>query len=85
MGANVYTILPATEPSNDYIVTGAHYDSPEDSPGANDNATGCALAQKDRQPRNRGFLLFGKYYFVGIKCFGRAFDVLTVNDTLSVS
>jgi hypothetical protein len=43
-GNNLFAILPATEPSEEYIIIGAHYDSVEESPGAMDNATGCALA-----------------------------------------
>ena len=43
-GKNLFAILPATEPSEEYIIIGAHYDSVEESPGAMDNATGCALA-----------------------------------------
>lgn len=42
-GTNLFAILPATEPSEEYIIIGAHYDSVEESPGAMDNATGCAL------------------------------------------
>ncbi|CAN5339882.1 hypothetical protein BH10BAC4_BH10BAC4_18070 [soil metagenome] len=43
-GTNLFAILPATESSDEYIVIGAHYDTVEESPGAMDNATGCALA-----------------------------------------
>jgi hypothetical protein len=43
MGTNLYVIIPSTVPSNEYIVIGAHYDTVEESPGASDNATGCAL------------------------------------------
>lgn len=42
-GANVYALLPATTPSDTYVVVGAHFDSSDGSPGANDDATGCAL------------------------------------------
>jgi hypothetical protein len=42
-GANVYAILPATVPSDAFVVVGAHFDSSGRSPGANDDATGCAL------------------------------------------
>ena len=42
-GTNIYSIIPATNTSDEYIVIGAHFDSVENSPGANDNATGCAL------------------------------------------
>ena len=39
---NVEAILRGSEPSMPAIVIGAHYDSVEGSPGANDNATGVA-------------------------------------------
>ena len=42
-GTNLYARLPATQASNEYIVLGAHYDTVKESPGASDNATGCAL------------------------------------------
>ena len=43
-GTNLYTVLPATIESNDYILLGAHYDSGlENGAGAIDNATGVAL------------------------------------------
>lgn len=43
-GTNVYGILPATQPTNDYIVLGAHYDTGRPgAPGAVDNATGMTL------------------------------------------
>ena len=42
-GENVYALLPATVASEEYLVLGAHFDSARLSPGANDNATGCAL------------------------------------------
>ena len=42
-GENVYALLPASVPSDDYVVVGAHFDSSGRSPGANDDATGCAL------------------------------------------
>lgn len=41
-GENVYALLPATTQSGEYIVLGAHFDSARRSPGASDNATGCA-------------------------------------------
>lgn len=43
IGANVYTILPATTQTDEYMVLGAHYDSEVDCPGAIDNASGSAL------------------------------------------
>lgn len=42
-GENVFALLPATNPSEDYVVLGAHFDTTGRSPGANDNATGCAV------------------------------------------
>ncbi len=42
-GSNVYTMLPATVQSDEYVILGAHYDSEIDCPGAIDNATGSAL------------------------------------------
>lgn len=42
-GTNIYAVIPATIPSEEYIVIGAHYDAVQYSLGANDNATGCAL------------------------------------------
>lgn len=42
-GTNIYAIIPATIPSKEYIIIGAHYDAVPYSLGANDNATGCAL------------------------------------------
>lgn len=44
MGTNVYTVIPSTTGSNEYVLLGAHYDSEPGSPGANDNATGVSLA-----------------------------------------
>ena len=41
-GENVYALLPSTTPSGEYIVLGAHFDTNSRSPGASDNATGCA-------------------------------------------
>lgn len=43
IGTNLYAIIPSTVPSKEYIILGAHYDTVEESPGASDNATGCAL------------------------------------------
>lgn len=42
-GANVYTILPSTKKSDEYIVLGAHFDTERGCPGAIDNATGIAI------------------------------------------
>ena len=42
-GKNIYTIISSTAKSDEYIIVGAHFDSVQNCPGANDNATGCAL------------------------------------------
>lgn len=42
-GANVVTTIEATEPTNEYIVLGAHFDTERNCPGAIDNGTGVAL------------------------------------------
>jgi Zn-dependent M28 family amino/carboxypeptidase len=42
-GANVYATIPSTTGSDKQIVVGAHFDTVVGSPGANDNATGCAV------------------------------------------
>jgi len=42
-GVNLYTIIPATSESNEYVLLGAHFDTVKESPGASDNASGCAL------------------------------------------
>lgn len=42
-GQNVYSVLPATIESEEYVLLGAHYDSERNCPGAIDNATGVAL------------------------------------------
>ena len=44
---------PATHPAMPTLVLGAHYDSPDDSPGANDNGSGvAALIEMARSLRN---------------------------------
>jgi len=43
-GQNIVSHIPATSSSDQYIVIGAHYDSVSNSPGANDNASGVAVA-----------------------------------------
>jgi Zn-dependent M28 family amino/carboxypeptidase len=43
-GNNVVGTIFATSQTDRWIVIGAHYDSVKDCPGANDNATGVALA-----------------------------------------
>ncbi len=43
-GCNIYGVLPASQPSSEYVVLGAHYDTGKwNAPGAIDNATGIAL------------------------------------------
>lgn len=80
-GTNVYTIIPATVPSEEYIVIGAHYDAVQNSPGANDNASGCALVYgiskqiSSLETRNKNILIafFDQEEFglVGSKAFAR--------------
>jgi hypothetical protein len=41
-GTNLTAVLPATEASDRWVVLGAHYDTVQGSPGAEDNATGVA-------------------------------------------
>ena len=63
IGTNVYTIVPSTTGSKEYVVLGAHYDSEPGSPGANDNATGVSLAYelavkiKQLKHRERNFII----------------------------
>jgi hypothetical protein len=42
-GVNLYAIIPSTVTSSQYVIIGAHYDTFKSTPGADDNATGCAL------------------------------------------
>ncbi len=42
-GANIHTTLYSTKKSDEYVILGAHFDSVENCPGANDNATGVAM------------------------------------------
>ncbi len=39
-GVNLTAVLPATVPSSRWVVVGAHYDSVDTTPGADDNASG---------------------------------------------
>lgn len=54
---NIEVEIPGTEPEKGVVLAGAHYDSVEGSPGANDNATGVgallelARLLKGRAPR----------------------------------
>lgn len=65
-GQNLYAVLKATVPPEEYIVLGAHYDTVSHCPGANDNATGVALVTavaaelSKTTPRSRNliFVLF---------------------------
>ena len=64
-GENVYVILKASVSTDEYIILGAHYDSPGNA-GANDNASGVAVvmaaAKQLKQTMNRSkniiFVLF---------------------------
>ncbi len=65
-GESVYALLPSTTGSDEFIVVGAHFDTVDRSPGASDNATGCATVLgvarglSSLQVRGRGvfFVLF---------------------------
>ncbi len=52
-GINVYSIIPATQPSNEYVVFGAHYDTERGSPGAIDNGTGISVCLRLAERLNR--------------------------------
>jgi hypothetical protein len=60
-GTNIWTILPATISSNEYVVLGAHFDSVGNA-GANDNASGVAAVMavanklKDVSYRNKNVI-----------------------------
>ncbi len=62
-GVNIYTEIPATNGSKEYVVLGAHYDTAEGSPGAVHNATGVALAHyvatklKELKTRSKNFII----------------------------
>ncbi|MEM8900211.1 MAG: M28 family peptidase [Bacteroidota bacterium] len=63
-GTNMYTILPATNDSNEYIVVGAHYDTDGNNfPGAIDNGSGVTLIStllrrvKKLKVRNKSLLV----------------------------
>ncbi|MBL8887178.1 MAG: M20/M25/M40 family metallo-hydrolase [Phycisphaerales bacterium] len=62
---NLEATLKGTSHPNEIVVIGAHYDTTQRSPGADDNASGCAAilalarAFKDKpQPRTIRFVLF---------------------------
>jgi hypothetical protein len=65
-GENVFAFLPATSESDEYVVVGGHFDTVDRSPGASDNATGCAvvlgtarhLARLGQRSRNVYVVLF---------------------------
>ncbi|HWO22253.1 MAG TPA: M28 family peptidase [Kofleriaceae bacterium] len=42
-GINVHATIPATLPGGAAVVVGAHFDTVDQSPGANDNASGAAV------------------------------------------
>ena len=42
-GGNVFTVLPSTIESDEYIVLGAHFDTERNCPGAIDNASGIVI------------------------------------------
>jgi len=65
-GVNLTAVLPATEPSDRWVLVGAHYDTVPNSPGAEDNASGVAAAlavavmlqQVESRPVNVMFVFF---------------------------
>lgn len=65
-GNNVFVEVPATDPSDEVVVLGAHYDSEFWSPGAIDNASGVAvvwavaqrISQISTRARNFVFVFF---------------------------
>jgi Zn-dependent M28 family amino/carboxypeptidase len=42
-GINVHATIPPTQPSQQMVIVGAHFDTIDGSPGANDNASGVAV------------------------------------------
>jgi hypothetical protein len=65
-GTNLYAELPATVPSDEWIVVGAHYDTVRASPGADDDASGTtavlmvaeALSGLETRRKNVLFVFF---------------------------
>ncbi|MBU1028890.1 M28 family peptidase, partial [Patescibacteria group bacterium] len=62
-GVNLYAELPATMPTNDWIVIGGHYDTVLGTPGADDNASGVTAVllvatELLRVPERRANLIF---------------------------
>ncbi|HEY9697924.1 MAG TPA: M20/M25/M40 family metallo-hydrolase [Trichocoleus sp.] len=64
-GINIYADRPGTDPNGSVILLGAHYDSVESSPGADDNATAVAttleaarLFQKEQTLRTLRVVFF---------------------------
>lgn len=63
-GTNIYTMLPSTVNSKEYIILGAHYDTDgKNFPGAIDNGSGIALITsvlrqvKDIKKRNKNLIV----------------------------
>jgi hypothetical protein len=50
---NIFAVLPATQPSTEAVVVGAHYDSVRAAPGANDDGTGVAAVLAVAQQLSR--------------------------------
>lgn len=66
-GTNIYTILPSTNNSKEYVVIGAHYDTDgKNFPGAIDNGSGIALVtsvlRQLREIKNRNRNLIVVYF-----------------------
>ena len=68
LGANVYAELAATDGGTSTIIVGAHFDSVQGSPGADDNASGVAavlgavryLSQLECRTHNLMFMFFDR-------------------------
>jgi Zn-dependent M28 family amino/carboxypeptidase len=62
-GSNIYTVLPATVHTDEYVIIGAHFDTVAGTPGANDNASGIALVYtvvkklKAQKRRNKNVIM----------------------------
>ena len=66
-GTNIYTVLPATNNSTEYVLIGAHYDTDgQNFPGALDNGSGMALIssvlKQATQLKNRNKNLLVVYF-----------------------
>ena len=88
-GTNVYAVIPATVPNDEFVIIGAHYDSEPGSPGADDNATGVAMVyalayqinQMEERARNFMVVFFDQEESdeIGSKAFARKLKKEGVN------